>query len=104
MLLGLTTVQNNNQIKVIDAITGDLIKCKHLSEFELLLEEHEAILSSILNQTPVQQLYFKDYFGVVKSLGAWGGDFILATGNDDTPFYFANKGFKTIIPYKEMVL
>jgi hypothetical protein len=37
-------------------------------------------------------------------LGAWGGDFILATGNDETPNYFNQKGFSTVIPYKEMVL
>ena len=46
----------------------------------------------------------KDYFGQIKSLGAWGGDFILATGNELTPDYFAKKGFKTVIPYREMVL
>jgi hypothetical protein len=47
---------------------------------------------------------FPDYFGEIKSLGAWGGDFVLVTGNESTPTYFKNKGFETIISYSEMVL
>ncbi len=39
---------------------------------------------------------FLDYFGQTKSLGAWGGDFILATGNKDTPKYFKNKGYPNL--------
>jgi hypothetical protein len=52
----------------------------------------------------VQKEMFSDYFGQTKSLGAWGGDFILATGNDDTPIYFKNKGFDTVISYQDMIL
>jgi hypothetical protein len=47
---------------------------------------------------------FPDYFGEIKSLGAWGGDFVLATGNSSTPAYFKNKGFETILTYSEMIL
>jgi hypothetical protein len=41
--------------------------------------------------------------GAIKSLGAWGGDFILASGNQKTPNYFHEKGFKTVISYSEMI-
>ena len=47
---------------------------------------------------------FPDYFGTLKSLGAWGGDFILATGNKDTSQYFIDKGYATILKYSDMVL
>ena len=43
-----------------------------------------------------------DYNGEIKSLGAWGGDFILAAGPTNTPEYFSSKGFNTIIRYNEM--
>ena len=45
---------------------------------------------------------FKDYKGEIKSLGAWGGDFVLAAGPINTPEYFSRKGFNTIIRYNEM--
>ena len=75
-----------------------------MSGFESLMEEHEALLSNILNIAPVKQQLFPDYFGMVKSLGAWGGDFVLATGDDKTIPYFKAKGYPTIIPYSKMVL
>ncbi len=65
---------------------------------------HEQIISSIIKQDTVKQRLFSDYFGEVKSLGAWGGDFILVTGNEDTTSYFQQKGFNTILSYKEMIL
>jgi hypothetical protein len=46
---------------------------------------------------------FKDYPNTIKSLGAWGGDFVLATGNNSDMDYFKNKGYNTIIPFQEMI-
>ena len=75
-----------------------------MSDFEKIIIEHEEIISSIVKKKPIQQEWFADYFGQTKSLGAWGGDFILATGNKNTPNYFKNKGYATVIPYQEMIL
>ncbi len=91
-------------VNTISKITKSLVATTKLDEFELLLSEHEKVMSSILQIPTVQDLYFKDYYGKIKSLGAWGGDFIMATGNDDTPKYFAKKGFETVLLYKDMVL
>ncbi len=94
----------HNEIHIISAITNDLIKCTHIEEFEMLIDEHENLIGGILNQQPIKGVYFSDYFGAVKSLGAWGGDFVLATGDETTPNYFRKKGFPTVIAYKDMVL
>jgi len=91
-------------VKDISNISLQLLNCTELSEFDRLLLEHERIIASILKKNPVQQELFSDYFGQTKSLGAWGGDFILATGNNNTPNYFKNKGFETVIPYQDMIL
>jgi len=88
----------------ISQITNAIIHTKSLTEFNKLLIEHENIITSIIKQKPVQEKLFSDYFGQTKSLGAWGGDFILATGNKNSPKYFKNKGFETIIPYQDMIL
>lgn len=93
-----------NEIKVINAITEELISSTSLLDFELLLKEHEQIIGNIIQEVPVQERLFPDYFGQVKSLGAWGGDFILATGNEDTLRYFQSKGYETVIPFDEMIL
>ena len=53
---------------------------------------------------PIKNILFKDYqSGAIKSLGAWGGDFILVTGNKQNMKYFAEKGYNEIIPYKDLV-
>lgn len=93
-----------NEIKVINAITTELISSTSLLDFELLLKEHEQIIGDIIQEIPVQERLFSDYFGQLKSLGAWGGDFVLATGNSDTPNYFKAKGYETVIPFDEMIL
>ena len=77
---------------------------KNISEFEDLIKEHENIIASIIELPKVKDLLFSDYFGEIKSLGAWGGDFILATGTSETPSYFKKKGYQTILSYSEMVL
>lgn len=94
----------NEAIKTVSEITNLLVKTTQLDDFEKLILEHEKLLASILQLPRVQEIYFKDYFGQIKSLGAWGGDFILATGNEDTPKYFKKKGFETVLLYDEMVL
>lgn len=76
---------------------------KTLEELESLLEEHEYLIAKTINLPRIQTQYFSDYRRCVKSLGAWGGDFILATGNKTDQEYFKRKGYKTIIPFKEMV-
>ena len=88
----------------ISVLTSKVVKCLSLSDFEKIIIEHEEIISSIVKKKPIQQEWFADYFGQTKSLGAWGGDFILATGNKNTPNYFKNKGYATVIPYQEMIL
>jgi len=91
-------------IKKVSSLTQKMIGTSTLSGFESLMEEHESLLSSILKIEPVKQRLFPDYFGMMKSLGAWGGDFVLATGDDKTISYFKSKGYPTVIPYSKMIL
>lgn len=88
----------------ISAISKELVRCGNQKDFNLLLEEHERIMGSVLGETPIQQRYFEDFPGQIKSLGAWGGDFVLASTETDPRDYFRKKGFKTVIPYDKMVL
>ena len=94
----------NNAIEEISQLSDAFLHASSMKDLEKVMNEHEQLISSMVKLTKVKDLYFKDYFGAVKSLGAWGGDFMLATGNEDAPNYFKDKGFETIIPYNEMVL
>ena len=106
---GIAKFRESNQdiekeIKMISAISDAFLKAESIEDFDRLIIEHERIISSIIKVKPVKEKLFSDYFGEIKSLGAWGGDFALATGNSATPAYFKNKGFETILTYSEMVL
>ena len=80
------------------ALTMQLIHAKTQSDFELYMMQHENLLGEILGLKTIKEIYFQDYQGAVKSLGAWGGDFVLASGDKNTPDYFKEKGFKVVIP------
>lgn len=84
-------------------LTKSFLTSTSLSEFCELIEKHEQLLSSVLEVSPIKERLFSDFNGAVKSLGAWGGDFVLVTSKENPESYFKGKGFKTIIPYNEMV-
>lgn len=91
----------------ITQITHDIAQyTDNLSDFEALIEEHEELVQSIIQQPRAKELYFSDYWGEIKSLGGWGGDFVLATSNkseEETKEYFETKGFGTVLKYKELI-
>ncbi|NNK10480.1 MAG: GHMP kinase [Flavobacteriaceae bacterium] len=87
----------------ISEITRAVTSCSELSEFETLMLEHEELLSDALQLQRIQDQLFPDFKGVIKSLGAWGGDFVLATGNESIRSYFNKKGYQTILAYDELI-
>lgn len=91
-------------IPIINKITNTVIHASEAKTFALALKEHEIELSNILESQTIQEALFKDFDGVIKSLGAWGGDFVLAISKEDPTSYFKEKGFETVIPYKDMIL
>jgi mevalonate kinase len=91
----------------ISRISRDISTSKDLEEFNTLLDEHEGIMSGVLNKPRISEQYFSDFPGTIKSLGAWGGDFLLVThedGMDGIKPYFSNKDLNTCFSWKEMVL
>ncbi|MBC3757137.1 GHMP kinase [Hyunsoonleella sp. SJ7] len=90
-------------ISEINDITSRMITCKELNAFQHLVSSHEAIISNLNKMETVKSIYFNDFNGAIKSLGAWGGDFVLACSESNPTAYFNEKGFKTVIPYSDMV-
>jgi hypothetical protein len=87
----------------LNALTKRFVKTQKKSEFQNLMLTHESIISKLIGMPPVQQTMFSDYEGVVKSLGAWGGDFVLACGPKTSKAYFLAKGYTVCIPYFELI-
>lgn len=88
----------------INRLSSQFITSSSLSEFQRLIHSHESLIGELTNQIPIQQRLFSGFSGAIKSLGAWGGDFILAAGNKDlTRNYFEAKGYKTILSFSEMI-
>ena len=88
----------------INEITFEISEATTLEKFQELLQKHESIMSEILEIQTVKNSLFSDFNGTVKSLGAWGGDFVLVVSNENPTAYFKAKGFETIITYSDMIL
>ncbi len=94
-------------IKQLNDVFFKLQSAQALKEFEDALFEHENIITQALKMKRAYDLYFSDYWGAIKSLGAWGGDFVLATSDkspEQTKEYFYNRGYRTVISFEELVL
>ncbi|WP_372756403.1 GYDIA family GHMP kinase [Mariniflexile sp.] len=106
---GIATYNANKQnitsvVSEISDITNQVINATTLEDFENLISHHEMIISKITKQPTVKDMIFKDFKGSVKSLGAWGGDFVLVASKKDPTSYFKDKGFNTLVPYNKMIL
>ena len=83
-----------------------MVEALDLVGFEKAVREHEAFTGQALQMQPVQERLFSDYWGTVKSLGAWGGDFVLVTSMETpakTQAYFNDRGFEVFFPYKDLI-
>ena len=98
------SIDKTRAISEVNQITQQILQCTNVNTFKSLIRAHETLIATTVNLPTVQSIYFSDYSGVVKSLGAWGGDFVLAVGDKDTPAYFKERGFNTIIPFEKMIL
>ena len=94
-----------SDITEMNEIISKSIATDSLEEFEALVDRSEDLLSPILGRQKLKAHIFADYNYSLKSLGAWGGDFILATfrNEDEARNYFRTKGFTTMFNYYELV-
>jgi len=89
-------------INKLSDLTIEFVNSKTLLDFQNCIIKHENIISKTLKIDTIKNMYFKDYEGQIKSLGAWGGDFILAAGPVNSKKYFYDKGYNTVLNYKEI--
>ncbi|OIQ27353.1 MAG: GHMP kinase [Bacteroidetes bacterium MedPE-SWsnd-G2] len=93
-----------SEIQALNQITEQLISTQNFDTFKSLLKSHEDLIAMMTNQTPIQNALFNDFNGQIKSLGAWGGDFVLVASERNPTPYFQSKGYLTIIAYQDLIL
>ncbi len=92
-------------IKDLSRLTNELISTQSFETFNKIIVEHENIIATTLNYSKLKD-NFSDFWGEMKSLGAWGGDFALVTSDRDyltTKSYFDSKNLSTLIPFSEII-
>ncbi|NND31309.1 MAG: GHMP kinase [Saprospiraceae bacterium] len=96
-----------SHIEEISQLTKAFCNVTDLKYFEELMVDHEKLVAGILEIPRIKDQFFNDYWGEIKSLGAWGGDFILASSTrtpEETKSYFNQKGFDVLFHYEQMAL
>lgn len=93
-------------LEQISDISREILHVTDILDFERLLGEHDAVLSGILGELPVIETLFRGFPGYVKSLGAWGGDFVMITWKRDVDELFSilkQRGIDVVFHYSELI-
>lgn len=93
-------------IAKITELTQEFLNAQTLKQFQALMLTHEQLVSEVLDVPMVKTAQFSDFPGAIKSLGAWGGDFVLVATENDFDFvrtYFTGKGLETVYKYTDLV-
>ena len=98
-----SSILTPDKIETVNELTRAFLADSTLDHFQEQVVKHEKFIGAMINTIPIQKRVFDDYPGTIKSLGALGGDFILACGAADTTAYFATKGYKTCLPYEALI-
>ncbi len=88
-------------------LSQQFLHANSLHQFSACIDNHERLIAENMNLIPVKERFFLDFKGHIKSLGAWGGDFIMATSKDPVEIvrnYFTKKGFNVIFSFKDIIL
>lgn len=93
-------------IEEVSSLTDTMCNSHSLEDFSKALDRHENLVGDFIDMTPVKAQYFSDYWGSIKSLGAWGGDFVLLTSDrspKETKDYCNEKGLNVFFKYDELI-
>ena len=90
-------------IEYFSDLTEKVLLCQDLEGFSGLMEMHEDKVSSFLGLSKVKQECFPDCPVFVKSLGAWGGDFVMTRKFIDYQGYFQGRGFHSFFDWEEII-
>jgi mevalonate kinase len=92
-------------IERVSEISHEAASTDNFDHFCALMDEHEQLMSGVL-LAPVIKSQYPDFEGSIKSLGAWGGDFMLVMSSKGPEYirhYFAKHSLTDIFAYHDLV-
>lgn len=84
-------------------LTKKIQLCYDMHTFSDLMIQHEQKIADFLGRSTAKSLYFRDCPVFIKSLGAWGGDFVMSQKFTGYEAYFREKGFCTIFFWDDII-
>ena len=93
-------------VKWLNVLTDALLSCNALEKCKQIMNEHEAYIAEALGMEPIKKRLFADVDVAAKSLGAWGGDFVMLAFEGTKPELMKllePKGLSTVFNWDEMV-
>lgn len=97
---------SRDMIHEVNKISDELLNGSDIKQWIKSLHKHNEIVSKYLNARATEP-DLEDFDGVVKPLGAWGGDFMLAISNhsfEKVQDYFNGKGYEEVFPASKLIL
>jgi mevalonate kinase len=94
-------------VNELNRITDLVLTCHEQKEFEALIAEHENLVGTQLRQVKVSDSMFAGFKGTVKSLGAWGGDFVMIVYDgpeSELRDYLKQKSISIVFSWRELIL
>lgn len=90
-------------ISEFSELTKKIFETENLEDFSDLMTIHEKKLSAFLQIETVKEKYFENSPVFLKSLGAWGGDFVMSCKFPGFEDYFRGRGFSTIFGWNDLI-
>lgn len=98
------TKSSKESISEISEITKNILNCNEYKIFNELISSHEQVISKLISKQTIKKELFNDFHGEIKSLGAWGGDFIMVSSENNPLDYFKNKGYNTLFKFSDLLI
>lgn len=99
-------MNNGVLIEQVSTLSQQFTTQQNISCFMNIMHQHEELIAKATGLTPVQELLFPTFDGAIKSLGAWGGDFVLFLSEKDfttNKKWFESKGYPLVMPFEEVI-
>lgn len=96
-------IKSQKLVDEFSNLTRNILLCDELDKFSDLMVLHEQRISDFIEIPTVKSIFFADCAKFVKSLGAWGGDFVMSAKFEGYQDYFWGKGFTTVFEWNDLI-
>ena len=94
----------SDDIEKANKLTRAFIQSESVEQLAHVIEDHEKMISYSLGDVPtIKAKLFPEFEGHIKSMGAWGGDFLLVLSDRSCVDYFVKKGYPIFLNFKNTI-